>query len=45
VVFVTGDRIGTAIDIALRETGRKVLAKPFTPADVRRVVREVVGEG
>lgn len=45
VVFVTGDRISTAIDIALRETGRPVLAKPFTPADVRRVVREVVGEG
>lgn len=45
VVFVTGDRISTAIDIALRETGRPVLAKPFTPADVRRVVREVVGLG
>ncbi|WP_333671918.1 PAS-domain containing protein [Elioraea tepidiphila] len=45
VVFVTGDRITTAIDIALRETGRPVLAKPFTPADVRRVVREVVDEG
>jgi two-component system NtrC family sensor kinase len=45
VVFVTGDRISTAIDIALRETGRPVLAKPFTPADVRRVVREVMGEG
>jgi two-component system NtrC family sensor kinase len=45
VVFVTGDRISTAIDIALRETGRPLLAKPFTPADVRRVVREVMGEG
>jgi PAS domain S-box-containing protein len=45
VVFVTGDRISTAIDIALRDTGRPVLAKPFAPADVRRVVREVVGEG
>ena len=45
VVFVTGDRISTSIDIALRETGRPVLAKPFAPADVRRVVREVVGEG
>lgn len=44
VVFVTGDRISTAIDIALRDTGRPVLAKPFTPADVRRVVREVVGD-
>jgi CheY-like chemotaxis protein len=45
VVFVTGDRISTAIDIALRETGRPVLAKPFAPADVRRVVRAVVGDG
>lgn len=45
VVFVTGDRISTAIDIALRETGRPVLAKPFAPADVRRVVRTVMGEG
>lgn len=45
VVFVTGDRISTAIDIALRETGLPVLAKPFTPADVRRVVRAVGGEG
>ncbi len=36
VVFVTGDRISTAIDIALRDTGRPVLAKPFAPADVRR---------
>ncbi|WP_297856167.1 PAS-domain containing protein [Elioraea sp.] len=43
VVFITGDRVSTALDLALRETGRPVLAKPFAPADVRRVVRAVVG--
>jgi two-component system NtrC family sensor kinase len=43
VVFVTGDRISTALDLALRETGRPVLAKPFAPADVRRLVRAVIG--
>lgn len=43
VVFVTGDRLGTGADALLAATGRPVLAKPFAPAEVRRVVRAVAG--
>lgn len=43
VVFVTGDRLGTGADALLAATGRPVLAKPFAPAEVRRVVRGVAG--
>jgi two-component system NtrC family sensor kinase len=43
LVFVTGDRLGTGADALLAATGRPVLAKPFAPAEVRRVVRAVAG--
>ncbi len=43
VVFVTGDRLGAGAEALLAATGRPVLAKPFSPAEVRRVVRTVAG--
>ncbi|WP_158639154.1 hybrid sensor histidine kinase/response regulator [Elioraea rosea] len=41
VVFVTGDRLGAGADALLAATKRPVLAKPFAPAEVRRVVRGI----
>jgi two-component system NtrC family sensor kinase len=43
VVFVTGDRLGAGAEAMLAATGRPVLAKPFSPAEVRRVVRGIAG--
>jgi two-component system NtrC family sensor kinase len=43
VAFVTGDRLGPGADALLAATGRPVLAKPFSPAEVRRVVRAIAG--
>jgi two-component system NtrC family sensor kinase len=43
VAFVTGDRLGAAAEASLAATGQPVLAKPFSPAEVRRVVRGLAG--
>jgi len=39
VIFTTGDVINDDVKVFLEETGRPFLAKPFTPAELRSVVR------
>ncbi|MCJ7743645.1 MAG: response regulator [Dehalococcoidales bacterium] len=39
VIFTTGDVINDDIKVFLEETGRPFLAKPFTPEELRSVVR------
>ncbi len=39
VLFTTGDTISDDVRAFLRETGRPFLAKPFTPTELRSVVR------
>lgn len=43
-VLVTGDRLVDDLQSFLAETLVPVLAKPFTPADVRRIVAAVSGK-
>jgi PAS domain S-box-containing protein len=38
IAFVTGDTLGSSMDLFLRESGRPVLEKPFTRAGVRCLV-------
>ena len=38
IVFVTGDALGPAAGRFLAESGRPFLEKPFTPADVARLI-------
>ena len=42
-MFVTGDALGPVAGRFLAESRRPVLEKPFTPADVVRLVGDVVG--
>jgi CheY-like chemotaxis protein len=42
VVFITGDALSPTVQTFLAGTGQPYLEKPFVPADVREVVREVV---
>jgi DNA-binding response OmpR family regulator len=42
VVFTTGDLIGGDTQTFLKETGRLFLPKPFTPGELRTVVREAL---
>jgi two-component system NtrC family sensor kinase len=44
-VFVTGDGLGPVAGRFLAGSHRPVLEKPFTPADVVRLVGDVVGSG
>jgi DNA-binding response OmpR family regulator len=39
VIFTTGDVINDDVKVFLEETGRPFLAKPFTPEELRSVVR------
>jgi DNA-binding response OmpR family regulator len=39
VIFTTGDVINGKVKVFLEETGRPLLAKPFTPEELRSVVR------
>jgi DNA-binding response OmpR family regulator len=39
VIFTTGDVINGNVKVFLEETGRPLLAKPFTPEELRSVVR------
>jgi FixJ family two-component response regulator len=41
-VFLTGDALGPVMEF-VAHTGAPTLAKPFTAADVRRIVRRTVG--
>jgi two-component system NtrC family sensor kinase len=42
-VFVTGDALGPVAGRFLAESGRPVLEKPFTPAEVVHIVHEMLG--
>jgi len=44
VVFTTGDILGGNTGSFLKEVRRPYLAKPFTPAELRRVVRKTLGD-
>ena len=43
VVFTTGDTVSGDMDGFLKRTGRPLLPKPFTPGELRSIVRETVG--
>lgn len=42
VVFITGDTLAPALRELAGESGRRVIEKPFLPAEVRRVIAEVM---
>jgi DNA-binding response OmpR family regulator len=42
VIFVTGDVIGSATKNFLEQSGRPVLAKPFTPDELKTIVGETL---
>lgn len=43
VVFITGDALSPTVQTFLAGTGQPYLEKPFVPAEVREIVREVAG--
>ncbi len=44
VIFTTGDVMGGDTQILLEQTSRPLLPKPFTPAELKAVVRETLGQ-
>lgn len=42
VVFITGDALSPTVQTFLAGTGQPYLEKPFVPADVRGIVRDIV---
>jgi two-component system NtrC family sensor kinase len=42
VVFITGDALSPTVQAFLAGTGQPYLEKPFVPAEVRKVVQEIV---
>jgi two-component system NtrC family sensor kinase len=42
VVFITGDALSPTVQTFLSGTGQPYLEKPFVPAEVRKVVQEIV---
>lgn len=44
VIFTTGDVLNSEVKAFLQENGELFLAKPFTPDDLRRLVRRAVAE-
>jgi CheY-like chemotaxis protein len=45
IAFVTGDTLGQASERFLRQVLRPLLEKPFLPADVRRLLDELLSTG
>jgi len=43
VIFITGDALSPTVQTFLASTGQPYLEKPFVPADIREVVREIAG--
>ncbi len=43
VVFITGDALSPTVQTFLAGTGQPYLEKPFVPAEVRKIVQEIVG--
>jgi two-component system NtrC family sensor kinase len=44
VVFITGDTLAAGLGEFLHTSGRPVIEKPFLPAEVRRIVADLVAE-
>jgi len=44
VIFTTGDLISGDIGSFLEQTGRPFLPKPFTPDELKTIVRETLGQ-
>ena len=42
IIFTTGDVISNETQYFLEQTGRSLLPKPFTPAELRAIVRETL---
>jgi two-component system NtrC family sensor kinase len=45
IAFVTGDTLGAAAGGFLAHAGRPILEKPFVPAELRRLMAELVPDG
>jgi two-component system NtrC family sensor kinase len=45
IAFVTGDTLGAAAGGFLATAGRPILQKPFVPAELRRLIAELVPDG
>jgi PAS domain S-box-containing protein len=45
VIFITGDALSPTVQTFLAGTGQPYLEKPFVPAEVRKVVQEIVDTG
>jgi CheY-like chemotaxis protein len=43
VIFITGDALSPTVQTFLFGTGQPYLEKPFVPAEVRKIVQEIVG--
>jgi uncharacterized protein YgfB (UPF0149 family) len=41
VVFITGDALSPTVQAFLTGTGQPYLEKPFVPAEVREIVRQI----
>ena len=44
VVFVTGDTLASELREFVRNSGRRVIEKPFLPSEVRRIVAELAAD-
>lgn len=44
VIFTTGDLMSGDIESFLEQTGRPFLPKPFTPDELKTIVRETLGQ-
>lgn len=45
VIFITGDALSPTVQTFLSGTGQPYLEKPFVPAEVRKIVQEIVSAG